>query len=125
LRLDRKGGVFMRRFLLNAVRVTMLAASVAILAIAASAAFAEGLSTVVQQGRAFRPGEITLTHGDTLTIRNRDEFIHQIYVKSDAMNFDSDEQPPGQDVLVKFPAAGTFQVRCHIHPKMSLIVHVK
>lgn len=100
--------------------------AVAVLAVAFGAARgSEGAPTVVQQGRAFRPGEIMLNHGDTLTIRNQDEFIHQIYVKSDAMNFDSDEQPPGQDVLVRFPSAGTFEVRCHIHPKMALTVHVK
>ena len=116
----------MRRFFLYTMRATMLGAAVTILVIAIGAALAaEAGHVIVQQGRAFRPGDVTLDRGDTLTIRNRDEFIHQIYVKSDAMNFDSDEQPPGQDVLVKFPAGGTFQVRCHIHPKMVLTVHVK
>ena len=80
---------------------------------------------IVQIGRAFDPLEVTINHGDTLTFANRDEFIHQIFVKSDAMTFDSDEQSPGQDVQLKFPASGTFQVRCHIHPKMMLTVHVK
>jgi plastocyanin len=41
------------------------------------------------------------------------------------MSFDSDEQPPGQNVSVTFPASGIFEVRCHIHPKMSLIVTVR
>jgi plastocyanin len=81
--------------------------------------------TIVQSGRAFHPGEVTINHGDTLSFANQDEFIHQIYVKSDAMTFDSDEQPPGQTVQLKFPTAGTFEVHCHIHPKMSLVVHVK
>ena len=105
------------------LRAASLITAVAVLGIAARGS--ERAPTVVQQGRAFRPGEITLNHGDTLTIRNQDEFIHQIYVKSDAMNFDSDEQPPGQNVLVRFPSAGTFEVRCHIHPKMALTVRVK
>lgn len=91
----------------------------------AAASGADDGHVVVQQGRAFHPVEVTIHRGDTLTISNRDEFIHQIYVKSEAMNFDSDEQPPGQDVALKFPVAGTFAVRCHIHPKMSLTVHVK
>ncbi|MBL6939828.1 MAG: hypothetical protein ISR49_18535 [Alphaproteobacteria bacterium] len=86
---------------------------------------ADAAHTVTQQGRAFHPGEVTLDAGDALTIHNRDEFIHQIYVKSDSLNFDSDEQQPGQDVVLKFPAVGTFAVRCHIHPKMLLTVHVK
>ncbi|MEI9996412.1 MAG: plastocyanin/azurin family copper-binding protein [Rhizomicrobium sp.] len=87
--------------------------------------FADDSHTIVQNGRAFHPAEVTIAPGETLTFANRDAFIHQIYVKSDALNFDSDEQPPGEDVLLKFPAAGTFEVHCHIHPKMALIVHVK
>jgi len=81
--------------------------------------------TVVQFERAFHPAEVTIARGETLTISNHDEFIHQIYVNSSAMNFDSNEQPPGQDVLVTFPSAGMFEVRCHIHPRMRLNVHVK
>jgi plastocyanin len=94
-------------------------------ALGAGAALADDNHTIVQSGRAFHPLEVTIGRGETLNFSNRDEFIHQIYVKSDAMTFDSDEQPPGQDVPLKFPAAGTFEVRCHIHPKMLLTVHVK
>jgi plastocyanin len=90
-----------------------------------SLALADDSHTVVQQGRAFHPVEVTINRGDTLTFANQDEFIHQIYVKSDALSFDSDEQPPGQNVALKFPASGTFEVKCHIHPKMLLTVHVK
>ena len=90
-----------------------------------SIALADDSHTIVQQGRAFHPGEVTIAQGDTLTFANQDEFIHQIYVKSDAMTFDSDESSPGQSVQLKFPTAGTFEVRCHIHPKMLLTVHAK
>ncbi len=93
--------------------------------LAAASASAQTSATIVQMGRAFHPGEIEITRGETLTISNHDDFIHQIYIKSDSMTFDSNEQPPGQNVLVSFPAAGTFEVRCHIHPRMSLLVHVK
>jgi plastocyanin len=102
----------------------------AVLAIAAAgdltiAAFADDAHTIVQNGRAFHPLEVTIAHGETLQFNNQDEFIHQIYVDSPAMTFDSAEQPPGQVVSVTFPQAGDFPVRCHIHPKMKLIVHVK
>ena len=80
---------------------------------------------VIQKGRAFSVAQIDIAAGDTVVFSNEDEFIHQIYVKSDTMTFDSDEQPPGEDVLLTFPTAGTFEVHCHIHPKMALIVHVK
>ena len=85
---------------------------------------AQDAHTIVQTGRAFHPSETTIGRGETLVFSNHDAFIHQIYVKSNVMSFDSDEQPPGQDVSVTFPANGTFEVRCHIHPKMSLIVTV-
>lgn len=106
------------------MRCSALALAGTILVLAASAG-AQTSQTIVQMGRAFHPGEITIALGDTLTFSNRDDFIHQIFVKSDSMSFDSNEQPPGQNVSVFFPARGTFEVRCHIHPRMSLIVHVK
>jgi plastocyanin len=106
------------------MRCSSLALAGAI-ALVAAPANAQTSQTIVQMGRAFHPGETSIVQGDTLTFRNRDDFIHQIYVKSDAMTFDSNEQPPGQDVLVLFPAAGTFEVRCHIHPRMRLTVHVR
>lgn len=80
---------------------------------------------VAQEGRAFIPAEVTVHAGDTISISNKDEFIHQVYVDSDKMSFDSDEKPPGQVLSIAFPKTGDFNVRCHIHPKMLLVVHVK
>jgi len=85
-----------------------------------SVAFAD--ATIMQKGRRFNPGEITIRRGESLTFTNNDEFIHQIYVTD---LFDSDERIPGQTLVENFPGAGTFEVRCHIHPKMKLTVHVK
>lgn len=100
--------------------------SVAVIATAAAtAAFADDPNTVVQNERAFHPAEITITHGTTLNVANQDEFIHQIYVDSPNFNYDSEEQAPGETLHIAFPQAGTFPVRCHIHPKMLLTVHVK
>jgi plastocyanin len=80
---------------------------------------------IVQKGRQFHPAEIDIVRGDTLTVTNDDEFIHQIYVAGDNFSFDSDERAPGQNITETFTAAGTFEVRCHIHPKMRLVVRVK
>jgi plastocyanin len=99
-------------------------ASIALL-FAAASAFAASVHQVAQRGRAFSASEIAIARGDTLRFTNDDEFLHQIYVDSSQMNFDSDEQAPGQAIDVKFPVRGTFPVRCHIHPKMLLIVHVQ
>jgi plastocyanin len=80
---------------------------------------------IVQKDRAFGAGDITISVGDTLSFINNDPFLHQIYVRSPTMNFESSEQPPGETIDVRFAAAGTFTVRCHIHPTMSLAVTVK
>jgi len=91
----------------------------------ATAAWADDAHTIVQNGRAFHPTEITINHGEALSFSNQDEFIHQIYVDSAGFKYDSAEQPPGETLQINFPDAGTFPVRCHIHPKMLLTVHVK
>jgi plastocyanin len=80
---------------------------------------------VAQHNRAFSVDELTIAAGDSIAFSNNDEFLHQIYVDSTAMSFDSREQHPGETITVEFPQNGTFPVRCHIHPKMLLNVNVK
>jgi plastocyanin len=87
----------------------------------AATAFA-ATTTIVQKGRAFRPGEVTINRSDSLTFTNEDSFVHQIYLDG---QFDSEEKGPGEIITQTFPRGGTFQVRCHIHPTMKLTVHVK
>ena len=101
--------------------------TLALLLLVAGAELAGAAAThrIVQKGRAFGVGEITISRGDTLLFTNEDEFLHQIYVASGGMTFDSNEQAPGQTIDVNFPSAGTFAVRCHIHPKMLLTVRVQ
>ena len=77
---------------------------------------------IVQKGRVFRPGEVTINRGESLTFTNEDSFIHQIYVDG---QFDTEEKGPGENINQTFLRSGTFQVRCHIHPTMKMTVHVK
>ncbi len=86
---------------------------------------ADAAHTIVQKNRRFTPGEVTINRGESLTFTNDDEFIHQIYVESPDFSFDSDERNPGELITETFTESGTFQVRCHIHPKMRLVVHVR
>lgn len=105
-------------------RTSLLFAGALLAAGFASDALAE-THTVVQVDRTFKPGEITIKTGDSVQFSNQDEFIHQIYVDSDQINYDSAEQQPGELITIPFPKSGDFPVRCHIHPKMLLTVHVK
>jgi plastocyanin len=91
----------------------------------ATAFAADEAHTIVQKGRAFRPAEVSINRGESLTFTNNDDFIHQIYVDGSGFSFDTDEKNPGQNITETFTASGTFEVRCHIHPKMKLLVHVK
>lgn len=86
---------------------------------------ADPAHTIVQNGRTFHPGEVTINRGEALTFTNNDDFIHQIFVESQDFRFDTDEKSPGEDVTETFTQSGTFVVQCHIHPKMKLIVHVR
>ena len=100
----------------------MLGAAALFLALSWAALAADAAHTIVQQDRAFHPGEVTINRGESLTFTNRDEFIHQIFVVG---LFDSEEKNPGENLTESFPQSGTFEVQCHIHPKMRLIVHVR
>ncbi len=79
---------------------------------------------VSQKNRAFSLNSLALSRGDVVQFANDDEFIHQIYVKSDDFNVDTEESSPGNTISVPFSVSGTFEVHCHIHPKMRLVVTV-
>jgi plastocyanin len=98
-----------------------------IVACAVSAPLLQAVAATVevsQKGRKFLPDAIAIKVGDTVKIHNDDEFLHHIYVISPDFNFDSEEEPPGNTVEIKFTHAGDYNVLCRIHPKMKLAVHV-
>ena len=99
-------------------KTLLLAAALAPLALVPALA----ATIVVQKGRAFRPTEISIARGETVTFTNNDSYIHQVYVQD---LFDSTEKSPGENLNETFPNAGTFQVRCHIHPTMKMTVRVR
>jgi plastocyanin len=80
---------------------------------------------ISQKKRTFSPSEVAVHKGDTLHIANDDQFTHQVYIDNPAFKFESAESDPGGNVDIKFAVAGTFDVLCHIHPKMKLQVTVQ
>lgn len=98
--------------------------TIVVASLVATSVLAATVHTIAQKGRTFSRTEITIARGDSIVFTNDDEFLHQIYIDSKGMAFDSDEQPPSQTIAVNFPRPGDFPVRCHIHPKMLLMVHV-
>lgn len=97
----------------------------ALVALGMTTAFAAQMVAVVQQHRAFSVKDVTIHVGDTVRFINNDTFVHQIFVAAPSFTFESDEQPPGVNVDVRFTETGMFSVMCHIHPKMLLHVTVE
>ena len=95
------------------------------LLLACSHALAESPLSISQKGKVFSPGEITVPVGTKVEIKNDDRVLHHVYIEQPDFNYDSGEQPPGRNVTIKFDRNGTFAVRCDIHPKMLLKVHVE
>jgi plastocyanin len=96
-------------------------ASLALIALPVVAADVE----IVQKDRAFSQSEITVKPGDKIVFRNSDEISHNVFSVTPGMEFDLRRQAPGASSSVPFDKEGTSEVRCSIHPKMKLIVHVK
>jgi plastocyanin len=101
-----------------AVRAALL------IAILPLAALDQSGVVVEQLNRAFTRSSVTILKGSNIRFSNVDEFDHEVYVDSPNFNYDSYEQSPGETAVVTFTSAGTFEVRCHIHPKMHLHVEV-
>jgi plastocyanin len=99
----------------------MKRAVLALLVLAPLAASAQGNIIVQQKNRRFLPAQVSIPRGSSITFTNEDEFIHQMYV--DGL-FDSSEKRPGERLTEAFPRSGTFEVKCHIHPRMKLTVRV-
>lgn len=104
--------------------VLLAPAAFAATAAAGAAAEVARVVAVAQKGRAFAEREVHVERGGTVRFTNGDDFPHQVAVAGPGMAFDSDLQGPGEPIVVVFPKSGTFAVRCGIHPKMRMLVHV-
>lgn len=107
-------------------RTIGLATVAALSAGCVGAALAARTNAVSQSGRVFEPNRLAVALGDEVVIHNDDAgLLHHVYVESKDFSFESDEQNPGEKVTIRFPRAGSYEVRCGIHPKMRLLVDVR
>ena len=88
-------------------------------------ALAADVFDVSQRNRRFSPDALEVPPGSIVHIVNDDKVTHHIFVDSPGFSFDSGEQPVGKTVELHFDKAGTYPVRCAIHPTMRLQVTVK
>ncbi|WP_428390786.1 cupredoxin domain-containing protein [Lichenicoccus sp.] len=106
-------------------RVRRTLAACAILSLITVPALAGSTIVVSQKDRAFMTREVHIHVGDSVRFTDDDEFAHQVFVSAPTFAYESDEQEPGQTVVVTFRRPGTFDVQCRIHPKMHLRVVVR
>ena len=97
----------------------------ACLALLACAAPAFGADHVVSQsGKAFSVATLKAKVGDTISFRNEDPFVHNIFSLSDVQSFDLGTFAKGESRQVKLEKTGNVEVECAVHPEMKLVVEV-
>ena len=97
-----------------------LVAGACVLSLGGAVALASTNHTIGQAGKKFSEDLLTVAVGDTVVFRNDDTVKHNIIVAK--MRFNSGMQDPGKDAELTFDKAGSFKVRCGLHPKMKLTV---
>jgi plastocyanin len=103
----------------------LLTAVMTLSGFAADFVLAQAAETLVyQRDITFVPERIELKAGSPVVFVNEDRFGHNVYSETSGADFDIGRQPAGQRTPVVFRRAGTFEVRCRIHPKMRLEVVV-
>ncbi len=83
---------------------------------------AESLN-ISQIDKKFDPETVTAKVGDTIVFVNDDKVAHNILISK--IRYNSGLQKPGQSAELALDEAGTFKVRCGIHPKMKMTLEVK
>ena len=75
---------------------------------------------IIQKNIGFAPAEYRGKVGEAITFVNEDPFGHNAYSATAGGVFDIGLQGTGERKPIRFSAAGTFEVRCRIHPKMKM-----
>ena len=107
--------------------LTRLAAALAFLMGIIVAVQAANTITVGQKGLQLTQSSASLTLGDRIVFTNEDDVIHNIHIFGPGPDDSTDLglQKPGKSLTYKFDKAGTYRVRCNIHPSVRMAVTVK
>lgn len=77
--------------------------------------------SVSMANTAFDPADVTVAVGGTVTFTNNDSFAHNVA----GDGWESGNMAAGATFSHTFTTAGTFPIRCTIHPSMTGSVTVK
>lgn len=78
--------------------------------------------TVSQSDKQFDTAAIDVRVGDRIAFRNDDKVSHNVHSSTTRHRFNLGLQKPGEAAVLEVTDAGSFEVRCAIHPKMKLTV---
>jgi plastocyanin len=82
--------------------------------------------TVSQHGLIFTKSSVALAHGDRIVFTNEDDVIHNIHIFGPGDDQkDLGLQKPGATLSYTFDKAGSYMVRCNIHPSVKMAVTAK
>ena len=83
--------------------------------------------TVGQHGLLLTQSSAALKQGDRIVFTNEDDVIHNIHIFGPGPDDSTDLglQKPGKSLTYKFDKAGTYRVRCNIHPSVKMAVTVR
>ena len=79
---------------------------------------------VTQSAKAFSTTALKAKVGDTVSFRNDDAFVHNIFSLSDTQTFDLGTFAKGETRQVKLDKEGKVEVECAVHPEMKMTVEV-
>ena len=82
-------------------------------------------ATVTIDNFSFKPSELVIARGTTVTWVNRDDVPHTATAKGKAPAFDSKTIDGDERFAFKFDAAGTYKYYCKVHPHMTGTIVVK
>jgi plastocyanin len=80
---------------------------------------------VIQKNLDFSPKKLEIKVGDTVTFKNEDSTIHNVYSLSEANTFDLGGSPKGKAKTVTFDKPGVIDVECAVHLNMKMAIEVK
>jgi plastocyanin len=79
---------------------------------------------IVQQNAEFRPSFLVIRAGRTVTMPNRDVFLHNVFSYSRPNDFDLGIYPTGESRSVTLRDPGVVRVYCSIHESMRAVILV-
>ncbi len=109
-------------------REALLVAVTALATVSAGGAVAVAAEPHLQLmvSRAFTPDRIVLRPGEAVYIVNDDGVaVHHPYISGADFSYDDGDLSPGHDSRIDFTVAGSFVLRCAIHPNLRSRITVR